>query len=257
MTFTGMKGSVDLLEWMSEEEFVNFINSGDPADAPPNNYKIQPENQGKLIWISGAPGLGKSTSGLFLGKKAGYVYYEADAFMAHVNPYVPTDVEEPTIATFNQNFLKGVPQHRIDTVADGTSNFMGMMEGKDYDSKSLCKFYSLMSEDIANEQRRMGGDFAVAHAVPARKFRDHIRKQLGSNLIFVVLHMSKEDQIERIKGRHGNEEMFVNMLTKCYDFFEPAEEDEPNTIPLLITKDMTRDDVVDKIIQLVKDYERK
>ena len=69
--------------------------------------------------------------------------------------------------------------------------------------------------------------------------------------------MSKEDQIERIKGRHGNEEMFVNMLTKCYDFFEPAGEDEPNTIPLLITKDMTRDDVVDKIIQLVKNHERK
>merc|ERR1711944_334304 len=120
--------------------------------------------------------------------------------------------------------------------SSGMSEFMGMMEGKEYYAKSLCEFYTLMSEDICNEQKRIGGDFAVAHAVPARRFRDHIRKQLGSNLIFVVLHMSKEDQTERIKGRHGNEEMFVDMLPKCYDFFEPAEEDEPNTIPLLITK---------------------
>ena len=254
MTFTGIDGSVDFLEWMSPEEFEVFLNSGDPADSPPSNYKIQPENQGKLLWISGAPGLGKSTSGLLLSKKAGYVYYEADAFMGHMNPYVPTDVKEPSIAMCAQKFLKGVPQHRLDTVASGMPEFMGLLDGKEYDFEKLCKLYSLMSEDIAKEQRRIGGDWAVAHAVPTRKFRDHIRKQLGTNLIFIVLHMTKEDQIARIKGRHGNEETFVNMLTKSYDIFEPADEDEPNCIPLVITKDMTRDDVVDKIIRLVKDY---
>merc|ERR1719189_1178360 len=78
-----------------------------------HEYKEQPENQGKLVWLSGAPGLGKSTSGMLLGRKAGYVYYEADAFMQHLNPYVSTDVEEPTLAMMTQNFLKGVPQEGL------------------------------------------------------------------------------------------------------------------------------------------------
>ena len=44
------------------------------------------------------------------------------------------------------------------------------------------------------------------------------------------------------------------MLTKSYDVYEPAEDDEPNTISILITKDMTREDVTDKILQMVKNY---
>ena len=254
MIFYGMSRSVDCLEWMSKEETAEFISSGDPADAPPSHYKIQPENQGKLLWISGAPGLGKSTSGLLLSRNSGYVYYEADAFMNHLNPYVPTDVEEPTLATFTQKHLTGVPQERIDIAAQGTLNFMALIDGKEHDFESICKFYSLMAKDIDTEQKRIGGDWAVAHAVPTRKFRDHIRKVLGPNLIFIVLHMTKEDQVARIKQRHGDEEMFVNLLTKSYDVFEPAEEDEPNTIPVIITKDMNRDDVVDKINLLVKAY---
>merc|ERR1719411_2559305 len=111
-----MTRSVDTLDWMSEEEVAEFLASGDPEDAIPHPYKIQPENQGKLLWLSGAPGLGKSTSGLMLSKKSDYVYYEADCFMNHLNPYVPTDVDEPTLAMFTQKFLKGVPQERLDVV---------------------------------------------------------------------------------------------------------------------------------------------
>ena len=251
----GMSGNVDHLDWMDEKEVSEFILSGDRFDAIPHHYKIQPENQGKLIWISGAPGLGKSTSGMYLSRKEGYVYYEADAFMSHLNPYVPTNVDEPTLATFSQNFLTGLPQERIDLVASARSNFMDVLQGKEFDFEKMCKYYTILSEDINKEQTRIGGNFAVAHAVPTRKFRDHIRNVLGSNLIFVVLHMTKEDQISRIQARHGKEERTVQWLTKSYDMFEPAAEDEPNTISLVITKDMSRDDVVDKIVELVERYQ--
>ena len=89
-------------------------------------YKVQPENQGilfkcnsqmimklcgafligKIIWLSGPPGAGKSTSGLFLAKKYGYVYYEADGYMFSVNPYIPLDSAEPSMATMSQPPLK-------------------------------------------------------------------------------------------------------------------------------------------------------
>ena len=41
-----------------------------------------------------------------MGKDAGYVYYEADCAMAFLNPFVPTDVDNPTLAAFKQRPLK-------------------------------------------------------------------------------------------------------------------------------------------------------
>ena len=255
LTFYGMAHAVDFFEWMSEEEVAEYLDLGDPVDAPPNHYKIQPENQGKLLWLSGAPGLGKSTSGHLMGKQAGWVYYEADCFINHLNPYIPPDALEPTLAMMSQNFLKGVPQQRIDDVAEAVGDFMAFIEGKEYNFENVCRFYSAMSVDIANEQKRIGGDFVVAQAVPTRAFRDHIRTILPPNLIFGVIHMSKEDQMARIKERHGDADKTVtDMLTKMYDLYEPAAEDEPNAIHLLVTKDMNRDDVVAKILQMMKNY---
>jgi len=106
LTCFGMTNSTDVFEWMSDDELNEFISTGDPADAYPHENKEQPENQEKLVWLSGAPGLGKSTSGLLLGKKAWYVYYEADAFMNHMNPYVSLNAAEPSLAMMSQNFLK-------------------------------------------------------------------------------------------------------------------------------------------------------
>ena len=76
ITFYGSANSVDSYEWMSENEVARYLDSGDPVEAPPCHYKIQPKNQGTLLWITGAPGLGKSTTGDLLSKKANYVYYE-------------------------------------------------------------------------------------------------------------------------------------------------------------------------------------
>ena len=48
--------------------------------------KIQPEKPGKIIWLTGAPGMGKSTSAQILGREHGHVYYEADCFGGLKNP---------------------------------------------------------------------------------------------------------------------------------------------------------------------------
>ena len=48
------------LRWVTEEEATAAANEGDPIEAPPSNYKMEPEREGKLVWITGAPGLGKS-----------------------------------------------------------------------------------------------------------------------------------------------------------------------------------------------------
>jgi len=247
LTCHGLTRSIEVLEWMSEDEHAAFIASGDPVDALPHPYKMQPENKGKLVWLSGAPGLGKSTTARMMGKSAGYVYYEADAFISHVNPYVSTDSADLKLALFSQKFLKGVPQERIDAVA--RFPIWKLLEGTECDMKQVGLFYKLLCKDIAREHARIGGDFAVAHVVPKRRFRDAIRAELGRDLIFVVLHMSKEDQKTRIRAR---QKAFTDKLERSYSSFEPAEENEPNTIGVVVTKDMTRDDVLNKVLKLIE-----
>ena len=236
------------LEWMTEDKYMSMKNSGDPADAPPSHYKIQPEYDGKLVFISGPPGLGKSTSGLLLSKVAGYVYYEADGFIMHVNPYIPPDVKEPSLATLKQKPLIGLTKERINAVKDGMSNAIKMFRGEEYDKSKIKAYYTELCKDINAEKKRLGGDWVVAHAVPKRFYRDYIKKQLGPKAVFILLSMSKEDQIDRLNKRHGNEKSATDWLGKMYDIFEPATEDEERAINIQVTKSMSREDVVQMII---------
>merc|ERR1719219_1703015 len=106
-----MKGPLGItsLKKISEDEVADIENDFDPIEAPtlPSSYKIQPENQGKIIWLTGAPGMGKSTSAQILARNHGYVYYEADCFGACRNPYVPLDAENPSMAQMYQKPLRG------------------------------------------------------------------------------------------------------------------------------------------------------
>ena len=182
-----------------------------------------------------------------------YVYYEGDCIWNHLNPYVPVDVEEPSNEAIKQNFLKGVPQETIDACSDAISEkYDKMLQGKEYDVQKMCYAYSQINKHIIKERGRLGGDWAVAQAVPTRKLRDHIRSELGQDLIFVVLHMARVDQEARIKARHGDEDSSINdLLSSVYQFYEPAAEDEPNTIDLRITPEMSPVDVVNRILEII------
>ena len=62
---------------------------------------------GKLLWFSGPPGMGKSTTAQILARDHGYVYYEADAFNLLRNPFNSLDYENPSMGTAMQKILKG------------------------------------------------------------------------------------------------------------------------------------------------------
>ena len=101
-------GQIDMIKWVSDKELEEIKNSREPAEAPitPLYIKHQPGKSGKLVWFSGPPGVGKSTTAQLLARNHGYVYYEADCLINFVNPFVDIMHPNPTMAQMNQNPLK-------------------------------------------------------------------------------------------------------------------------------------------------------
>ena len=202
--------------------------------------------------ISGPPGLGKSTTSLLLGQKANYVNYEGDAFFSHLNPYLPPDVTEPSLATGKQIPLKDVPLERLNAVRKGVKEFDKWRKGEDFNESYVRELYTSMCNNIKREKSKIGGNWVIAQAIPFRWLRDHIKNELGSELTFVVLNMKKDEQTKRILSRHGGETNAVTeWLTTIFDKFEPLQEDEKNAVECLITNDMSRQDVMEKVLELV------
>ena len=163
-------------EMITEEEKQEIMNDFDPIEAPPGPYKIQPEVQGKLLWFSGAPGMGKSTTAQILARESGFVYFEADCFGSLKNPYIPLDHENPSMAQMYQKSLKGPGmEERIKLGQLFVDQVGKCVAGEKMDSEAMFPLYDAMGKEILKEKKRIGGEWAVAHVVPARITRDRLR----------------------------------------------------------------------------------
>jgi len=251
-TKTLLGHGIGYMEWMSGEEAAAFEDAKDPLDALSHPYLEQPGNLGKLLWMTGPPGMGKSTTAQLLARTAGYVYYEGDCFFFFKNPYVPVDAAEPSKAQSFQAGLKGPGlKERMDIVSKGNTEYELMMKGEEYDKKTMEDFYSVLCDEIQRERNRIGGDWVVATIVDKKEWRDFVRSKLGPDLVFIILDMELEQQVERIRGRHDEDESAVNMMKEFYNQCEPKADNEDNAIGLKITRDMTPDMVVKQILSMI------
>merc|ERR1719510_455732 len=209
-----MKGATGIatLTKITKEEMEEILNDADPIDAPPGEYTIQPEKPGKVIWLTGAPGMGKSTSAQILGRSHGYVYYEADCF---------GNLENPSLAQMSQRLLKGAGrEERLKVLKESMSCWQGLMSGEEYDKAALVAYYTAMAQDIKTQKERIGGDWAVAHVVMKKEHRDAIRRCLGSQLYIVNLVMSTEDRRKRILDRHMGDEAIGDVMDQFEKLME-------------------------------------
>ena len=107
---------------ISNEEYEAMINDFDPIEAPPGPYTIQERQgtlrtvffvfkfqmtQGKILWLCGPPGTGKSTAAQMMARNHGHVYYEADTFNQMRNPFIDLNVSNPSLSQYGQKILKG------------------------------------------------------------------------------------------------------------------------------------------------------
>ena len=246
--------------WVSKEELKEIGEKRESCLTPSTVYKIQPEVQGKLLFLSGPPGSGKSTSGLLLAKNAGYVYYEADCFANLTNPYLSLDVKEPSVAFPRQPPLKDFSLETVKSVAVAFKNIKSMAEGKEYDEESIKQFYMNMATHVKQEKERIGGlNWVVAQAVPHRWLRDYMKQIMGPDCIFVVLSLSDETQAKRVEKRYANfdegmKKWVTQFLQDAAKQYDKAGEDEENAVNVLITPDDNEQDVIEKILTAVKPY---
>ena len=70
------------------------------------HIKPQPDKQGKIYWLSGPPGAGKSTTCQLMAREKGYIYYEADCTPQLINPFTDLNAENPSMASFTSKPLK-------------------------------------------------------------------------------------------------------------------------------------------------------
>ena len=99
---------------------------------------------------------------------SGFVYYEADCFGSLRNPYIPLEVDNPTMQQESQRNLTGEGREerkKLHPFRFATSE----------DEAKMAKGYEALCRDISSERRRIGGDWAIAGFILGKKHRDLVR----------------------------------------------------------------------------------
>ena len=159
------------------------------------------------------------------------------------------------MSCFTMYIFQGITQENEDRVQDVKEFNMKMSEKQELDEEQGGRAYKYMSECVGYERRRIGGDWAVAQAVPTRRLRDVIRKHLGSDkVVFILIGLEPEATRKRLNNRHGESEEGLAMTDFCMkvnSFYELKAADEDNTYDVIVTNDMTPKDVVQKMIEII------
>jgi len=245
--------------WIDQEGLKALLDDREDTHDMACPYPKDPEKPGKLFWLSGPPGAGKSTTAQLIAKNHGYVYFEADCFMNQVNPYIPLDVAEPSLAQMDQKCVRGLSKEALTIVFKGQDEFPKFAEGKEFDRKLMEKWYTEMAKDILKEKKKIGGSWVAAQAVPHRSHREVIRKVLGDQCIFVILKLSEETNAARLESRHADmdeetRKTMTDLMNGMHKMYEPAGEDEDNAVDVEIGPDMDRDAVAKAVLEKVQKY---
>ena len=242
-------GEIDVINWLTDEEKMKLLEDREHVDSPslPPYITVKPEKQGKLVWFSGPPGAGKSTTAQLLARNNGFVYYEADCLSMFVNPFIDIHTPNPSMAQLKQKPMKGITKDLTKAIALRNEMMKTIEEGNaDGSMEKFGEIGYITAKEIKKQKERIGGDWAIALAILTRKQRDELRRILGPDLTFIVLNITLDCNNKRFIKRHGDNENTKRMVMKFENMikkYEVAGDDEANAFNITITDEMTPEDV--------------
>jgi len=251
-TITGGPGVLSFpkmsLQWISPEEANTIRNRQKQSVAAPEvPYPLRPGELGNIVFISGPPGSGKSTIAGIIANTDNWIHYEGDGFYLGFNPYVFPNESQVEARSDKPSLIGPGMRKRMMALLKSLKNHHELEQNITTDRTPIDNYYTLMAENIKSERKRVGGDWIISFAIEKRMDRDIFRKVIGDDLIFVVLDISKELQIERLQGRGEGEED----LAKSYEKYERAEPEEPKTIGFLIEKGKSKEENANAVKELI------
>ena len=142
----------------------------------------------------------------------------------------------------------------------GEKDFNLMIENKPYDVETVKDFSKEMALNVLKHKNRLGGNFAVAFALPTRVLRESCKEVLGDQLIFVCLRLTKEANAKRIAKRHADADEealkeIMEYMKGIYDQYEDTQEGEENCVTVHIGPDDDQEAVMNNILKAVEEFE--
>ena len=93
--------------------------------------------------------------------------------------------------------FQGLTREFIDEINEAKREF-GKRKPEEVNFNEFKSFFGLIAKDVDVQKKRIGGNFAVAHAVNNEEMRECIR-QIVPDVIFITLTLTKESQRKRIQ----------------------------------------------------------
>ena len=141
-----------------------------------------------------------------------------------------------------------------------TPSFNQFQEENCYLFSPAYPFYKILAQEISNQRKRIGGDFAIATSiateVPSKDLRAVIRDSLPESH-FIYLNLDEEAQesrFEAMKKHFSPEEIKDGMpkyITSAYKDKSPTENVEENVSVINVTGEMTPKEVMENCLNQI------
>lgn len=219
---------------------------------------------GRLVFVSGHSGAGKTTLAEGLKKHHGFVHFDGESWMCGLDPIAESAVT-PTAEMLTQ-----VSPERSALAKDMAANcYNKISAGEEPAHSAYENFYGAMLTDVRACRAEIDGrDMVISHAPYLRIMRDYCRAELGEELTVLVINAPVALLQDRVKKRletfaaaqgksleefimHGNipgkdtfEERMQAMMANIRGLSEAVTQEEPNTFELMVTSDTGPDAVL-------------